>query len=378
MEDIRLFNGQRNYYMSDDEEDWHDAKDKEDIDEENDDSDSKSSVDLLKEHLEEEDKIKKQEFKKHEKLMTFLHSISFYFTTGMANFSRGSIKRKSDEKATDFTVISYSHIPASILLDDYFLDGVRTSLNRTKSDEHTNQLLSVNYEKSVLDSTPFIFAIMKKDLGRNLRKNIVNRHLINIGTYDLNHQFVIYGLDGQHRMSALYALENNESLKNKYVDLKFYLINSEEEYYTAYIALNSNLPQKNEFEKILQKQNLEFVTIKDKINRFCSANYMRNTGKKPSIEIIRDDSKTENPNPPCIHITTLKKSTKFCQMLQKFGADKLFDKMIKLNKKYAKKDLSFFEFSKKKKKSSRYDNAKKYEFYLGMFQNNKMKFVDDL
>lgn len=336
------------------------------------------SIILLKKYLDEQDNIKERETRIHQPLLSFLQSISFYFTAGMANFSNGIVKRNSNEVGTEFTVISYNHLPANILLNDYFLEGVRTSLNRTKSDEHTNQLASVNYEKSILDSTPFIFAIMKQDLGKSLRKNIVDKHLINIGTYDLGHQFVIYGLDGQHRMSALYALDDKSCLSNKYVDLKFYLITSEEEYYTAYIALNSNLPQKNEFEKILQKQNLEFLTLKNKINQYCDDNYKKNTCKKSKSQMIRDDSKTDTPSPPCIHISALKKSTKFCQMLQKYGVDKMFDKIMKLNQAYSRKEFSSFGYNKKRKTNTWFDKAKQYEFYLGMFYNNPTRFVDDL
>lgn len=342
------------------------------------DNDYNSDEEKIIKYLDKEDKIKENIARIHQNLLLFLQSISIYFIIGLANFSKGIIKRNSSDKGTEFTVINYNHLPATILLNNYFLECVRTSLNRSKSDKHTTQLVSVDYQHSILDSTPFIFAIMNVDLGKSLLNNINDNHLINSKTYSLDHQFVIYSLDGQHRMSALYDLDDKSCLTDKYVDLKFYIITSEEEYYTAYIALNSNLPQKNEFEKILQKQNLDYLTLQNKINQHYNNIYQKNTGKKSKLLMIRDDSKTDKPSPPCIHISALKKSPKFSQLLKRYGTDKLFDKIIKLNQSYSTKELSFFGYNKKRKTNNWFEKARNYEFYIGMFYDNPTQFINDL
>jgi len=78
-----------------------------------------------------------------------------------------------------------------------------------------------------------------------------------------------------------------------------------------------------------------------------------------------------------VHIEMLKKSSKMCDLLKNNTIKGLFDKMIKLNDTYSKKDLQFFGY-KKKKTHSFYDRAKKYGFYLGLHNSNYLKFLNDL
>ncbi len=338
----------------------------------------KNTKDLLNEYLTEMDKQKEKYAKKYSDIVKFLSKIKIYFNPCLANFSQGTLTDDRTKSEYKYTVINYSHLPASIILDEKFTKSVRTTLNRDKSDEHTERLKNLNYHLSILDSCPFVFAIMKKELGKDIIKEYSRDEIINEPEINLNDTYAIYSLDGQHRMSVLYDLKDKSILDKKYVDIKFYMINTIDEYYTAFIALNSNLPQREGFIKHLEERNKLFMALVDKINDYTKTNYFKNTNKKPTKLIIRQDTNTESPQPPCIHINQLKKSNKFSRLLEKMGVDNLFDRMIEVNQLYKNKTLQELGYGHKKKTHPYRIKADLYEFYLGLYNENPIKFIDDL
>jgi hypothetical protein len=88
-----------------------------------------------------------------------------------------------------------------------------------------------------------------------------------------------------------------------------------------------------------------------------------------------EDNMTKKPEAPCINIEELKKSVKLKELLKKYGTDILFEKIIKLNTEYTRKDVTYFGY--KKDYSTRiYDNVKEYGFYLTFHKGNPMKWID--
>jgi hypothetical protein len=278
-------------------------------------------------------------------------------------------------------------MPAKIVLSPYFRNSVKPTLNRQKSFTHIEALIKLNYPDSIYETAPLIFAIMNKRV-----KNEVD--VVCGGQYQFLYKsdeddfmeldkYMIYTLDGQHRLSTIYKYVENSNnsgfLNNKYIDFKFILVTSVEEYKTIFFAINNSLPQKQETEIGGSNGNFE-INLPEfvfGVNKHFADLYKSKYNKKSTKNMISENESIKNPRPPCIHVEQLKKSDKLMMLLKKYGNDEFIKKMIKLNSEYSQKDITFFGYDKNYNTRD-YDNVITYGFYLGLHKNQPMKWIDDI
>ena len=353
-------------------------------------------TDILKKYLDDE------QFKKEKYLSNYIKLINFFekkvhplFCKQFVNFSNGKFQKDKTSQSFDLTMLSFNHLPAKIIMTDFFRTSVKPTLNREKSLEHIDNLLELKYHESIFETSPLIFTIMTKNLKIELSKlcqesncNCLFHQMeeeteINIS----KNKYFIYTLDGQHRLSTIYKylqpLSDFSILDNKYMDFKFIIVNTVEEYKTIYYAINNSLPQKIE-EPQEKEEDKDYISIEEKIltlaqtiNSYFTQYYININNKKPQYKIIREDENISSPQPPCIHINEFKKSIKLKELLEKNEVETVFKKMIELNEIYSTKDYLFFGF-KKTNVPNYLDKGKRFGFYLAFHKNNSMKFVDDM
>jgi hypothetical protein len=241
----------------------------------------------------------------------------------------------------------------------------------------------MDYQESIYDMAPLIFAIMSQRVKNEVDSNYKYQYLYNSDEDDFmdNDKYMIYTLDGQHRLSTIYKYvetsNGNGFLKNKYIDFKFILINSVEEYNTIFFAVNNSLPQKIYVGDESDKFEVNLIGFVAGVNKYFAELYLKFRGIKANKMMISENENIKNPRPPCIHIEKIKGCNKLLDLLRKYGNDEIIKKMIKLNEEYSKKEITFFGHSRNY--SSRdYDNVVEYRFYLGLHKNEPMKWIDDL
>ena len=135
-------------------------------------------------------------------------------------------------------MISFNHLPASIITHTFFRNSIRSTINREKSEEHITNLLNLDYVNSIFDISPFIFGIMTNKLKNEISKTCLLKdcNCLFHPNDDLNeYEYYVYTLDGQHRLSTIYKYYgmnysnlNNKLFENKYFDFKFIHINNVE------------------------------------------------------------------------------------------------------------------------------------------------------
>ena len=352
--------------------------------------------DSFKIYLDDEQFKKEKYLKDHNKLIRFFEKkVHPLFGKQFVNFSTGKFQKDKKDKSFELTMLSFNHLPAKIIMTDFFRTSVKPTLNREKSLEHVDNLIQLNYHESIFETSPLIFTIMSKNLKIELSK-LCNESNCNclfhqmedeIGININKNKYYIYTLDGQHRLSAIYKHLQPRSdfsiLENKYIDFKFIIVNTVEEYKTIYYAINNSLPQK--IEEIHEKEKeKDYISIEEKIltlaqiiNSYFIKYYININHKKPQYKMIREDENISSPLPPCIHINEFKKSIKLKELLEKNEIEIVFKKMIELNEIYSTKDYLFFGY-KKTKVPNYLDKGKIFGFYLAFHKNNPMKFMDDM
>jgi hypothetical protein len=358
--------------MSDSEDEFMDAMDMLDINE----SDNDISKYITNE------KLKKNKYlEKYSSIVSFLESkIHPLFSSDHVNFSFGKFqKNEIVEDYHNFTMMSYNHMPSEIILSQFFMNSVKPTLNREKSTKHIDSLLKLNYQDSIFDTSPLIFAIMNKKVKKEIDTKYPSQYLHNSTEDIMNNKYSIYTLDGQHRLSTIYKYNilntSHKLFKNKYFDFKFIFINNVEEYKTIYFAINNSLPQKpSELEESDRVNIINLITL---INSHFNDLYKLRYKKKSTKKMICEDETIVKPEAPCIHVEEFKKSEQLKQLIKKYGVKILFDKMIELNTEYAWKNITFF--GHKSDYSSRaYENVKTYGFYLGFSKGQPMKWVSEI
>jgi hypothetical protein len=365
--------------MTDTEEEFMDANDVLEVNE-------PESVDDVYKYITNE-KLKKFKYlEKYNMIVSFLENkVHPLFTTDYVNFSSGKFQKTENkfENSYNFTMLSYNHMPSEIVLSQFFMNSVKPTLNREKSSNHIDSLLKLNYQESMFDTSPLIFAIMNKKVKKEIDTNYPSQYLHNSTDDIMNNKYAIYTLDGQHRLSTIYKYyglnssnnSNNKLFKNKYFDFKFIFINNVEEYKTIYFAINNSLPQKPS--ELETSDPVNIINLIQNINTHFNDLYKLRHKKKSSKKMICEDEKISKPEAPCIHVEELKKSDKLKQLVKKYGIKILFDKMIKLNSEYAWKEVTFFGH-KSDHASRAYENVKAYGFYLGFHKGKPMKWIDEI
>ena len=356
------------------------------------------ATDIFKKYLDEE------QFKKEKYLKDYIKLINFFekkvhplFCKQFVNFSNGKFQKDKKSQSFELTMLSFNHLPAKIIMTDFFRNSVKPTLNREKSLEHIDNLLELKYQESIFETSPLIFTIMTQKMKIELSK-LCNEKNCNclfhqmedeIGININKNKYYIYTLDGQHRLSAIYKYLQPKSdfsiLENKYIDFKFIIVNTVEEYKTIYYAINNSLPQKIEETPDKEKEeDKDYIPIEEKIltlaqtiNSYFTQYYININKKKPQYKMIREDENISSPLPPCIHINEFKKSIKLKELLEKNEIEAVFKKIIKLNEIYSTKDYLFFGF-KKSNVPNYLDKGKRYGFYLAFHKNNSMKWIDDI
>jgi hypothetical protein len=259
--------------------------------------------------------------KKYVNLVNFLSSkVNTLFSSEAMKISIGEFKMRENDKPSEFKMLSFNHFPARIVLSHFFKNSIKPTLNREKSNEHIKELEKVGFTKSIFDLSPLIFAIMDKTTGNDIKE--IYPEYIDItksnNKYDSD-KYMIYTLDGQHRLSTIYNNEpkkdNKDYLKDKYFDFKFIILNSVEDYKIIFNVINNSLPQ-----SILDNNYSDKIMfLCDKLNEHFRRIYKsKNGNKEPKYKVIREDEKIINPLPPCIHIEQFKKNDKhffFCTFL---------------------------------------------------------------
>jgi hypothetical protein len=334
-------------------------------------------------YLEEERKKKIAYLEKYGDIIGFFETkVNLMFNMETVMFSVGAFKKKQSIPHL-FTMLSFNHMPAKIVLSHFFRNSIKTTLNRQKSLEHIETLANMDYQESIYDMAPLIFAIMNKRVKNEVDSNYKYQYLYNSdGDDDFmeNDKYMIYTLDGQHRLSTIYKCVENSNgsgfLKNKYIDFKFILVNSVEEYNTIFYAVNNSLPQKIT-EEGYDKCKIDLLDFANKLNTHFANIYKSKYNKKSNKMMISENENIKNPRPPCIHIEKIKGCNKLLDLLRKYGNDEIIKKMIKLNEEYSKKDITFFGYDCNYT-SRDYNNVIDYAFYLGFHKNQPMKWVDDL
>jgi hypothetical protein len=347
------------------------------------------ATDIFKKYLDEEQFKKEKYLKDYIKLINFFENkVHPLFCKQFVNFSNGKFQKDKTSKSFDLTMLSFNHLPAKIIMTDFFRTSVKPTLNREKSLEHIDNLIELKYQESIFETSPLIFTIMTKKVKIELSKlcNEKNCNCLFHQTEEINkNKYYIYTLDGQHRLSAIYKylqpLSDYSILDNKYMDFKFILVNTVEEYKTIYYAINNSLPQKIEESQEKEKDYIsieeKILTLAQTINSYFTQYYININKKKPQYKMIREDENIGNPLPPCIHINELKKSIKLKELLEKNEIEAVFKKIIQLNEIYSTKDYLFFGF-KKSNVPNYLDKGKRYGFYLAFHKNNSMKWIDDI
>jgi len=343
-----------------------------------------NEIDIVKNYIDIENKKKLKYFEKYNNIVSFLEKkIHPLFNKDYVDFSSGSFQKNEIDKFK-FTMLSFNHLPAQIILSEFFTNSIKPTLNREKSVNHIESLLKLNYQESIFETSPLIFAIMNKRVKNEINEKYPSQYLCK-SSDDLliNNKYYVYTLDGQHRLSTIYKYYgmnysnlNNKLFENKYFDFKFIHINNVEEYKIIYFAINNSLPQKPE--DIESSVNININDLVININKHFSDRYKSIYKKTPKKIMIQEyeDNMTKKPEAPCINIEELKKSVKLKELLKKYGTDILFEKIIKLNTEYTRKDVTYFGY--KKDYSTRiYDNVKEYGFYLTFHKGNPMKWIDD-
>jgi hypothetical protein len=336
-------------------------------------------------YLEEEKQKKVICLEKYGNIINFFESkVNLMFNQETVMFSVGTFT-KNKTISHLFTMLSFNHMPAKIVLSHFFRNSIKTTLNRQKSLEHIEKLINLDYQESIYETAPLIFAIMNKRIKNEVDSNCKGKcqYLYNYeGDDDFmeNDKYMIYTLDGQHRLMTIYKyVENSDGpcfLKNKYIDFKFILVNSVEEYNTIFFAVNNSLPQKIT-EEGDDKCKIDLLDFANKLNTHFADIYKVKYNKKTNKMMISENENIKNPRPPCIHIEKIKGCNKLLDLLRKYGNDEIIKKMIKLNEEYSKKDITFFGYDCNYT-SRDYNNVIDYEFYLGFHKNGPMKWIDDL
>ena len=353
-------------------------------------------IKLIKKYLDDEQSKKEQYLSNYIKLINFFENkVHPLFAKQFVNFSTGKFQKDKTSQSFKLTMLSFNHLPAKIIMTDFFRTSVKPTLNREKSLEHIDNLLELKYQESIFETSPLIFTIMTQKMKIELSK-LCNEKNCNCLFHQMEEEteinisknkYFIYTLDGQHRLSTIYKylqpLSDFSILDNKYMDFKFIIVNTVEEYKTIYYAINNSLPQKIE-EPQEKEEDKDYISIEEKIltlaqtiNSYFTKYYININNKKPQYKIIREDENISSPQPPCIHINELKKSIKLKELLEKNEIEAVFKKIIKLNEIYSTKDYLFFGF-KKSNVPNYLDKGKRYGFYLGFHKNNSMKFIDDI
>ncbi len=342
-----------------------------------------NEIDIVKKYTDMENKKKIKYFEKYNNIITFLEKkIHPLFNKDYVSFSSGNFQKNEIDKCK-FTMLSFNHLPAQIILSEFFTNSVKPTLNREKSVNHIDSLLKLNYQESIFETSPLIFAIMNKRVKNEIIEKYPSEHLCKLNDDLLiNNKYYIYTLDGQHRLSTIYKYygmnysnSNSKLFENKYFDFKFIHINNVEEYKIIYFAVNNSLPQKKE--DIENPVNIKDLI--DKINKHFNDLYLSRYKKKSKKVMIKEceNNITQKPEPPCINIEEFKKSVKLKELLKKYGTDALFEQIKKLNNEYSRKDITYFGY--KIDYSTRiYDNVKEYGFYLTFHKGNPMKWLDDI
>ncbi len=327
------------------------------------------------------EKIKKNElYEKNRNFCSFLENkVSIFFNKKFIKFSYGNIKKKESDNSVSFQMISFNHLPASIITHTFFRNSIRSTINREKSEEHITNLLNLDYVNSIFDISPFIFAIMTNKLKNEISKTCILKDCSCLfhPTDELNeYEYYVYTLDGQHRLSTIYkGLEgkpNYNILNNKYIDFKFVIIKSIEEYATIFNAVNNSLPQKEDIQNKIGPIK-KLVSLVNKINEHFEDYYFTNNNKKSLYKMIREDN-VANPQPPCLHIDKLKNSSDFMKLLNKYDVEELFEKIIKLNDNYSTQKYDFFGYTKTKIPNY-YNKSKTYGFFLALHKGEPMKWI---
>lgn len=356
-------------------------------------SKDRKETDILKEYL------KNEQFKKEQYLINYIKLINFFeknvhplFGKQFVNFSTGKFQKDKTSKSFELTMLSFNHLPAQIIMSEFFRNSVKPTLNREKSLEHIDNLLELKYQDSIFETSPLLFTIMTKKVKTELSKlcNESNCNCLFHQTEEISkNKYYIYTLDGQHRLSTIYKylqpLSDFSILDNKYMDFKFILVNNVEEYKTIYYAINNSLPQKiEETQEKDTEKNKSKISIEEKIldlvqniNTYFIKYYININSKRPQYKMIREDENISSPLPPCIHINEFKKSIKLKELLEKNETETVFRKIIQLNEIYSTKDYLFFGF-KKTNVPNYLEKGKRFGFYLAFHKNNPMKFVDEL
>ena len=345
--------------------------------------------DILKKYLSEEQFKKEKYLKEYSKLIKFFEKkVHPLFGCQFVNFSTGKFQKDKTSQSYQLTMLSFNHLPAKIIMTDFFRNSVKPTLNREKSLEHIDNLLELKYQESIFETSPFLFTIMTKKLKIELSKlcQESNCNCLFHQMEEINkNKYYIYTLDGQHRLSTIYKylqpLSDYSILDNKYMDFKFILVNNVEEYKTIYYAINNSLPQKIEEtqEKDKSKISIEekILDLVQNINTYYIKHYINMNSKKPQYKMIREDENISSPLPPCIHINEFKKSIKLKELLEKNETETVFLKMIELNFIYSTKDYLFFGY-KKGHVPNYLEKGKIFGFYLAFHKNNPMKWIDDI
>lgn len=352
------------------------------IDEEEDENELKK----FQKYIENEKKKQDYYVETYSNVLEFFESkVNFMFNNETVKFSVGTFT-KNQTISHRFTMMSFNHMPANIILDTYFRNSVKPTLNRQKSFSHIESLIKLNYPDSIYETAPLIFAIMTRRVKNEVDTSCGGQYqfLYKSAEDDFikSDKYMIYTLDGQHRLSTIYKYVENSNnfsfLNKKYIDFKFILVTSVEEYKTIFFAVNNSLPQKQETE-VDGNDNFE-VNLPEfvfGVNKHFADLYKSKYNKKSTKPMICENESIKNPRPPCIHVEKLKSSNKLIMFLKKYGNDEFIRKMIKLNGEYSQKDITFFGYDKNY--SSRdYDNVITYGFYLGLHKNQPMKWLDDL
>jgi hypothetical protein len=327
-----------------------------------------------------EKRMKNELYEKNINFCIFLETkVSVFFNKIFIKFSSGNIKKKENDNSVNFQMISFNHLPASIITHTFFRNSIRSTINREKSEEHITNLLNLDYINSIFDISPFIFAIMTNKLKNEISKTCILKdcNCLFHPNDELNeYEYYVYTLDGQHRLSTIYkGLEgkpNYNILNDKYIDFKFIIIKNIDEYATIFNAVNNSLPQKEDIQNKIGPIK-KIVSLVNMINQHFDEYYFTNNNKKSLYKMIREDN-VANPQPPCLHIDKLKKSTDFMKLIDKYDVEILFSKIIKLNEFYSTQKYDFFGYTKTKIPNY-YNKSKLYGFYLALHKGEPMKWI---